>query len=158
MSNIFKENAQQYLDKGLSVIPDKFMSKVCRDCNEEKHRDHYHVDKRAKDGLNLRCKPCRRVYRLQFKDRVRDRDYRAKYGFSLKEYNLLLKYQEGVCAICKTDEDIDKNLAVDHCHLLGHVRGLLCRRCNTVLGLLEDKEELFLKCIIYLKGGTSEHI
>lgn len=41
-------------------------------------------------------------------------------------------------------------MAIDHCHISGQVRGLLCPRCNTVLGSCEDDVELLVKMIDYL--------
>jgi len=47
-------------------------------------------------------------------------------------------------------------LAVDHDHITGNVRGLLCSNCNRGLGLLKDDIKLFKKSIIYLKSALSE--
>lgn len=54
------------------------------------------------------------------------------------DYDTLLARQGGVCAICG-GIDRDRKLAVDHDHQTGLVRGLLCLRCNTGVGLLRDK-------------------
>ncbi len=71
--------------------------------------------------------------------------------------NLLLK-QNSLCAICsKPESKIDPQLgkpcvlAVDHCHVTGKVRGLLCFRCNTNLGWYENMKDQFLK---YLKDNN----
>lgn len=60
---------------------------------------------------------------------------RNLYGLSWEEYLLLLEGQDGVCAICH--QPSDRELHVDHDHLTGRVRGLLCGRCNTGLGFYE---------------------
>jgi hypothetical protein len=60
----------------------------------------------------------------------------------------MVEAQGGVCAICKSP--CTKRLAVDHCHTNGHVRGLLCWRCNTTLGKVEDNSELLRKMAAYL--------
>lgn len=65
-------------------------------------------------------------------------------------YYAILEKQNGVCAICKTECSQGKMLAVDHCHELGHVRGLLCAACNMGLGMFKDRIDLFAKAIEYL--------
>lgn len=49
-----------------------------------------------------------------------------------------------------------QRMAVDHSHENGKVRGLLCPRCNTVLGSCEDDVELLLAMIEYLKRHRAE--
>jgi hypothetical protein len=77
---------------------------------------------------------------------------KKNYGITLVQYNEMLIAQNGTCIICKREEiDKNKSLAVDHDHQTGKVRGLLCRRCNTVLGLLNENPEIFNTFINYLK-------
>lgn len=73
-----------------------------------------------------------------------------KYGVTREEWERLFAEQGGVCAICRRPETAHeprtgavRMLAVDHCHASGRIRGLLCYRCNTAIGLLgEDPERL----------------
>ena len=58
------------------------------------------------------------------------------YGLTLESFDEMLKAQGGVCAICKQTDKTGKFL-VDHDHETGKVRGLLCRRCNHIIGLYE---------------------
>lgn len=69
----------------------------------------------------------------------------------------MVEAQGGACLICRQPETMTdsrygtvRDLAVDHCHISGHIRGLLCTRCNTVLGLMEDRPELLRASIEYL--------
>lgn len=69
------------------------------------------------------------------------------------QYAELMLSQNGKCAICKCDSGINNRgdkLAVDHCHSTGKIRGLLCHKCNTALGLLKDSKENLLEAIRYL--------
>ena len=64
----------------------------------------------------------------------------------------MLNDQGGSCFICNAergDKTRDK-LFVDHCHTSGEVRGLLCGRCNTAIGMLEDDPSLVTKALNYL--------
>ncbi len=72
------------------------------------------------------------------------------YGITLKEYNKILANQNGVCAICGNPPN-DRKLAVDHNHVTGKIRGLLCKACNTTLGNVKDSVEILEKAIEYLK-------
>lgn len=64
-------------------------------------------------------------------DKKRDAYLKRTYGLGLIEYNQLLAFQGGGCAICgKTREQEGRHLAVDHDHITGAVRGLLCCKCN----------------------------
>lgn len=73
-----------------------------------------------------------------------------KYGITLEQYNEKLLNQNNVCAICQSPPG-KKRLAVDHNHTTGAVRDLLCIKCNTGLGLVNDNIELLKKLIEYLK-------
>jgi len=60
----------------------------------------------------------------------------------------MFKKQNGVCAICKQPETRKRhnkvdNLSVDHDHSTGKIRGLLCYRCNLLIGLFKNNLELF---------------
>lgn len=69
----------------------------------------------------------------------RDRQYRARYGITLADYNEMHTVQDGKCAICSADVagKCGQAFAVDHCHVTGAVRGLLCIKCNSRLGWYE---------------------
>ena len=74
------------------------------------------------------------------------------YGITLEQYDLLLKRQSRVCAICKRKPKA--MLCVDHCHKKGRVRGLLCHQCNFALGLLRDDQRLTMAATAYLRRKT----
>ncbi len=70
----------------------------------------------------------------------------TRYRMTTDEYNSLYEAQAGGCAICTRTG----KLFVDHCHTTGIVRGLLCRYCNTGLGMFEDQPERLTRAIHYL--------
>lgn len=63
---------------------------------------------------------------------------RTQYGLTPEAYDRLLWSQGGACAICRKTQD--KPLDVDHNHLTGVVRGLLCNPCNQGIGYLRSDE------------------
>lgn len=77
-----------------------------------------------------------------------------RYGLSLKQYDVLVEQQNGVCAICKRSDVVragSNRLFVDHCHKFGHVRGLLCYKCNTILGHAGDNATILRRAAVYLE-------
>lgn len=59
--------------------------------------------------------------------------------------------QQGKCGICnKHQSELDRTLAVDHCHNTGRIRGLLCSNCNLGLGHFKDVIENIESAIRYL--------
>lgn len=73
------------------------------------------------------------------------------YGITMFEYNTIIEKQGFKCAICGIHENDLKNiLFIDHCHVTGKVRGLLCQNCNTGLGMFKDNKEFLAKAIAYL--------
>lgn len=75
-----------------------------------------------------------------------------KYNLTVEDYNLLLEKQNNLCAICGGISNGRWNcLFVDHCHKTGRVRGLLCFKCNTAIGMLDDNTDSLNRAIEYLK-------
>jgi hypothetical protein len=75
---------------------------------------------------------------------------KKQYGMTLQQYNAMLAAQHGICAICKKPPS-KRRLDVDHDHADGHVRQLLCERCNKGLGCFEDSLELLEAAVRYMR-------
>lgn len=73
-----------------------------------------------------------------------------KYGISIERYDEMVAAQCGKCLICNLVPNSHR-LAVDHCHVTGNVRGLLCSQCNAGLGLLRDDPERLRAALRYLE-------
>lgn len=105
-----------------------------RKARAEKALKHYRRNKPEKDYE-------RWVYNLQY-----------TYGVSEDQYYSIKESQNHSCAICGTHQDeLNKRLAVDHCHTTGKVRGLLCTLCNTGLGKFKDSVDTLSAAIKYLE-------
>jgi hypothetical protein len=78
------------------------------------------------------------------------------YGISLEEYDLMRARQKDVCAICKKPPSTRRRLFVDHCHLTNKVRGVLCQKCNSGIGLLGDNLDVLRAAAAYLEGSLDE--
>jgi len=66
----------------------------------------------------------------------------------------MLAHQGGVCAICKRAPQDGKMLCVDHCHLTGAVRGLLCSNCNSALAFFREEPDALRAAIAYLRRAA----
>lgn len=76
-----------------------------------------------------------------------------KYGLTPDDYTKMLLQQNNVCAICHQPETTryKYRLCVDHDHITGKVRGLLCHMCNTGLGKFFDNPDTLISASNYLK-------
>jgi len=81
---------------------------------------------------NHREKALARVSRYSKRQRIL-----KQYGISEKLYNSILGNQLGVCAICCETNSNGQTLSIDHDHKTGEIRGLLCIKCNSAVGILE---------------------
>lgn len=79
-----------------------------------------------------------------------DRRLRARYGITLADYEAMLIEQDGACKICQ-QKPVRMRLSVDHCHATGKVRGLLCERCNSLLGRVRDDAGVLERAAEYLR-------
>lgn len=142
--------------------------KQCQKCKTLCPLDAFAKNARRKDNLCTWCKKCRaeyaKAYRANHKEKIRNKQrdikYRELYGISLEDYNAILEKQNNKCACCGTaspSKSPDKwtNFCVDHCHLTGEVRGLLCNSCNIGIGKLGDNLDGVLKAVSYLSSFHS---
>lgn len=87
--------------------------------------------------------------RMQYEPNyLRDKQLKESFGITGEYYEQMLTAQAGLCAIC---HGLGKHrLGVDHDHLTGKIRGLLCFSCNAALGLFQDSRERLETAILYL--------
>ena len=83
-----------------------------------------------------------------------------KIGFTSELYEQRLQEQNGLCAICRieltTGSKNGTNACADHCHVTSTARGILCTKCNTALGMMDDNQEHLIAASAYLKFWDSK--
>lgn len=82
--------------------------------------------------------------------------FENKYGMSYQDVVSMLAAQNGRCSICKdqiavSQDEVRNTAHVDHDHESGIVRGLLCSKCNTGLGMFKDNIRNLAQAIVYLE-------
>lgn len=135
--------------------------KICSRCQDEQDINQFGIYKnRGKVYHRCTCNSCRRKAEAEryirdpkAKERMtkatRKSQLKTYYGITEEDYERMFKEQEGKCAICGLTSK--KKLNIDHCHISGKVRGLLCWNCNIGLGYFKDNLENLQNAIKYLQ-------
>lgn len=146
--------------------------KDCTKCGEQKKFAEFSKDNNQSSGLRPDCKKCVSKYYYENKSRInknhkiwrnkniqklRNKDLKNKYNITLNDYDKLLREQSSKCAICnkkeirKANNGKIKRLAIDHNHKTGKVRRLLCQKCNSALGYVNEDIDILQTMIKYLR-------
>lgn len=110
------------------------MGKVCLKCWENLPKSAFH-------GAMRWCKSCAKARRML-----------KKYGITPEDYENMVKKQGGKCLVCRKGQD--KRLVIDHDHVSGQVRGLLCNNCNAGIGFMQDRPDLLVYAAQYLDKSS----
>jgi hypothetical protein len=109
----------------------------------------------AKYGRRNLCYPCytkRNKENSKLKDWKTDHQTKKRYGVSAEEYKKRMS-ESTSCFLCGSENE----LCYDHCHSSMKFRGVLCRKCNTGLGLFKDNPELLRKAADYVERHGETH-
>lgn len=149
---------------------------ICKFCGLERSAEEFYatnkstckycVNKKSIESARIRASKDPDYWKKRGKKRreregpegaLRSRNYRlkAKYGLSHDDYLILAESQENRCAICG---DLDDQMVVDHCHVTGNIRGLLCNKCNVGLGMFRDRPDLLTAAIDYLNSQLGDSV
>ena len=109
----------------------------------------------CRSGRFTRILPNGMVVDRECRSCTADRKLLSRYGLTRHEFNALLESQHGRCAICQ-ELPVGESLNVDHCHASGRVRALLCRGCNTAIGLLGDDPGKIRAAAFYIESFSSQ--
>ena len=143
---------------------------MCARCNVKKYINEFDVRKDCTRGRCYHCKKCQSVYNSMWAKKHRNRrnaymrGYRVrnkktilrkeltrrvvKFGIRLKDYDAMFVEQKKRCAVCLAKSK--RWLCVDHNHKTGKVRGLLCMKCNLVVGNAFESVRILQNAINYL--------
>lgn len=113
-------------------------TKYCTSCNIIKNRDNFRS--RSLTTLSSQCRECTKLKKIE-KD----------FNITKEIYLEMVENQNNLCKICNKPETFRNRLSIDHSHETLKVRGLLCNKCNTALGLFIDNIETLESAIKYLK-------
>jgi hypothetical protein len=144
--------------------------KRCRKCGQEKDEDEFSYKAGGMGGRCAVCKPCererKRVSRSKPEHSRREQSYHQRrlaedpmyykkvrlkncFGITLQQHQAMYAAQDGCCALCKSPVPYDR-IDTDHDHTTGKVRGLLCHRCNMLMGFLDTSKELLYDAFRYM--------
>ena len=118
----------------------------------------YIPDKPCKHGHKNRCVTthnCITCWEDAFKnnkEKLRWQRIERIYGMSKEQFIALLEHQSGRCPICSAEVS-ERKSHIDHCHVTGKVRGILCSRCNQAIGLFNEDENSMMKAVEYLRNS-----
>jgi len=94
-------------------------------------------------------------YRAKNKDKCNKRalaSYRKRvYGLTTEAYEKLFEDCNYTCTLCNKVKGSITKLNIDHDHITGKIRGILCNSCNMGLGYFGDTEESIIKLLNYLQ-------
>lgn len=112
----------------------------CKECINSVRKDRYHNEPGFKENFHKQRKKSR---------------LKLDYDMSVDDFELILKFQQNRCKICKMEfgSTNKKSPRVDHCHKTGTIRGLLCANCNLGLGNFKDNVNFLHEAITYLKDN-----
>lgn len=132
------------------------MKKRCPDCGQWKALDEFPRNKNNKDGHHAYCKPCHNARGKETYTRLyggtRHYHLLRRYGISASDFDERVEQQGGACLICGARDPEH----VDHDHVTGEVRGILCFNCNGGLGQFRDSTDALRAAAIYLEQRAAE--
>ena len=112
------------------------------------------VQRRKANPEKARAKDARE--REKYSARIKNNWLSWKYGLKPGDKERMIEAQEGKCTICQ-DPLKPRFTDVDHDHATLKIRGVLCRRCNSMLGLFKDGPALLECACAYLQGFKVVH-
>ena len=155
--------------KTINPVSD-YGTKLCTKCDRELSVERFQV---VGTYIIPHCKDCQAAYARKWRKKNPQKAYKAarKYnskestkkmhnisqkcyqaGISRKEYLEIFRTHNGRCDICGVSHlELNRCLSIDHDHVTGKCRGLLCTNCNTALGSFRDNPDILRNAIEYLE-------
>ena len=147
--------------------------KTCNTCKQSKSNKSFTVNNARPDNLDSRCRECMSIirkkkysdntayYKLQWKrnkysksENAEDRRLKSAYGINTKVRNFIIQKAGNHCEICNNATQ----LVIDHDHITGIIRGILCSKCNRGLGHFNDDASILQLATDYLLSKYNESV
>jgi hypothetical protein len=135
-------------------------TKLCPSCKERKPANlaYFGHRKDGHNGLSVRCRTCWATVNAEKTKKFRRRrpDYihlkkrkalEDKYGLPYGTLDRIEEEQKGRCKICR----LERKLHADHDHETGKFRGMICHKCNSILGYVGDNPHFLRRAALYLE-------
>ena len=133
--------------------------KVCAGCKIEQPLQNFYNSLGEFDRLHSHCKKCdrKRLAAAHIKNPTRrtDNARRKNYGISPEEVCSMKQTQQNKCPGCLREFSNLFREHIDHDHVTGKIRGILCGNCNSGMGLLKDDPAILLRLAAYLQVAKS---
>lgn len=124
------------------------ITRECKKCFQTLPLTSFAKNSKSQYGRLHTCHNCSAEYQRGVRERKPFYNQSLKFGLTENQIQSMYEATE-VCELCgKTNQ---RRLNIDHNHVTGKVRGLLCDPCNKGLGHFKDDPELIQKAIEYLK-------
>jgi phage FluMu protein Com len=165
-------------------MKDITIKRMCGGCKTEKSLDEFYKKKTGEHGHASTCIKCAEAYRKNNKDKMRNyyiknkelyanryssnRDHFKKYhrnirlkrvdGITYQMKKDMIVNQDNRCAICLCDLTILNPIKVhvDHIHGSNFIRGILCQKCNMLLGSANDDAFILIKAANYILNNIKK--
>lgn len=145
----YKKNKQEILKKLKQIVKSPQQKKKLKEYMKTWTKKQRDMDLVAFNKIKAKYA---REWRKRNPEKVKESHLKRNYNLTLKDVKLIIKKQNNICPICK--KKLDKGYVIDHCHKTTKVRGVLCRRCNTSLGLFKDSSVILKRAIGYLNRSS----
>jgi len=131
--------------------------KTCTRCGISKPLTEFYKRKNRPSGVISECKDCTiarsRARYEGAKDEINDKRAAKLYGIDYAEVVKMRANSDGICQCCgRPGLHHHKRLVIDHDHSTGEVRGLICSRCNSILGFAQDDLQTLKNLVSYLEN------
>jgi Recombination endonuclease VII len=130
----------------------------CKTCRKKAGSDYFNkLSEKEKEKRRERTRQWRRKHPDKYRASYINSERKRRYGIDAETYQQMLEKQNHRCVICKREEKVRSNgksvdnLPVDHDHISGKVRELLCHGCNKIIAFANDNPELLEAAAAYLR-------
>ena len=131
---------------------------LCKPCYNYQPKYRPTPDQNRRRNATAATKRNKRAWHLcQGPDYAKAQHRLSRYGLTVEQYKAMWDKQAGLCRICLQPLKQDRSTHIDHDHVRGFVRGLLCKLCNNAIGFAKENERTFARMVAYLRwAGSNE--